>query len=105
MNVKELLMQIPSRVNPAALVDANTCFHFILAGDGGGEVTITARDGKCVAEEGLVGDAKCVVRCEAKLLMDIINKETNPQMAVFSGKLKISNLGEIMKYGKMLGMM
>ena len=105
MTAKELLFAMPARVNPEALTTADTCFHFLLAGEGGGDVTITARDGKCTVEEGLVGEAKCVVRCEAKTLLDVINKDLNPEMALFTGKLKISNVGEIMKYGKMLGVM
>lgn len=105
MTAKELVMALPSQVNQAALVGASTCFHFQLSGDGGGDVTIEAKDGVCTATEGLHGDATCVIKCADDLLVDIMNKNANPQMAVFTGKLKISNLGEMMKYAKMFGMM
>ncbi len=105
MTAKELVMALPSQVNPAALADATTCFHFEISGEGGGNVTITAQDGVCTASEGLNGEAKCVIKCADELLVGIMNKTQNPQMAVFTGKLKISNLGEMMKYAKMFGMM
>jgi putative sterol carrier protein len=105
MTAKEFILALPAQVNPAALQDAQTCFHFQIAGDGGGDFTVQAKDGVCTAVEGLHDEAKCVVKCSDTLLEGIITKTENPQMAVFMGKLKISNLGEMMKYAKMFGLM
>lgn len=103
MTAKEFILSIPERVNPTALAGVDTCFHFKIGGSG--DYTIVAKDGTITTEEGLVGEAKCVVSCEEQLLADIAAGKANPQMAVFSGKLKISNLGEMLKYAKMFGMM
>jgi putative sterol carrier protein len=105
MSAKEFIMALPSRVNPAAIGDANACFHFNIKGDDGGEFTVAAKDGAVTSSEGLAGDPSCVVTCEGDLLMDIVNQKTNAMMAVFSGKLKLSNPGEMMKYAKMFGLM
>ena len=105
MTAKELVMALPSQVNPAALAEATTCFHFQISGEGGGDFTVEAKDGVCTATEGLSSEAKCVVKCSDELLVGIMNKTQNPQMAVFTGKLKISNLGEMMKYAKIFGLM
>jgi putative sterol carrier protein len=105
MTAKEFIMGLPSRVNPAAIGDANTCFHFNIAGEDGGEFTVAAKDGAVTAVEGLQGEPVCKVSCEGSLLMEIVRGEANPMMSVFSGKLKLSNPSEMMKYAKMFGLM
>ncbi|MFA9202335.1 MAG: SCP2 sterol-binding domain-containing protein, partial [Candidatus Nanopelagicaceae bacterium] len=101
MSAKEFIMTLPSRVNPAAVGDANACFHFNIKGDDGGEFTVSAKDGAVTATEGLSDEPTCVVTAEGELLMDIVNGKTNAMMSVFSGKLKLSNPSEMMKYAKM----
>ena len=102
---KDFLMALPSRINPEAIGDKETTFHFKLSGEGGGDYTAHLRGGKCEVVEGLDGEAKCVITSAADVLMEIIRGERNPQMAVFTGKLKISNLGEMMKYASAFGLM
>ncbi len=105
MTAKEFILNLPQQVNPAALADAETCFNFEISGERGGNFTIQAKDGVCTATEGLDDNPKCVVKCSDTLLEGIVSKTENAQMAVFMGKLKISNLGEMMKYAKMFGLM
>jgi putative sterol carrier protein len=105
MTAREFIMQLPSKVNPEALTDKETTFHFKISGEGGGDFTANVKNGQFEVKEGLEGDAKCVVTTADSILMEIIKGERNPQMAVFTGKLKISNLGEMMKYAKVFGLM
>jgi putative sterol carrier protein len=105
MTAKEFIMALPSRVNPEAVGNANACFHFNIKGADGGEFTVAAQDGAVTSEEGLTGEPSCVVTCEGDLLMQIVKGEANAMMSVFSGKLKLSNPGEMMKYAKMFGLM
>ena len=35
----------------------------------------------------------------------LLNKDVNPMMALLTGKLKISNQGEMLKYAKIFGLM
>ncbi|NJN33442.1 MAG: SCP2 sterol-binding domain-containing protein [Saprospiraceae bacterium] len=55
--------------------------------------------------DGLIGAPDCTVTAKSDLLMRILNKEENPMMSVMTGKLKISNLSEMMKFAKIFGLM
>ena len=104
MNAVEFLMDLPDSVNKAALEGHDTRFHFIMK-DTEKAVTLSIKDGELHAEEGLHGEAKCVVKSSETNLMKLVNKDLNPMMAILSGKLKISNQGEMIKYAKILGLM
>lgn len=105
MNAKEFLMGLPDQVKMEAVEGHETRFHFVLSGDEPTEVTLAISGGEITAEEGLVGDAKCVVKSSGDNLMKLVNKDLNPMMALLTGKLKISNQGEMLKYAKILGLM
>ena len=105
MTAKEFLMGLPDKVRPETLEGLETVFHFDIEGDGGGQVTVKVEEGTCVAEEGLHGDPRCVVKAKEGNLMNVLKGETNPLMAVLTGKLKISNQGEMLKYAKIFGLM
>ena len=104
-SIKEFLNELPLKVAPEALEDVNTVLHFDISGDMGGIYTLKIDQGKMSIEEGLQGDAKSTIKASDKLFNELLNKETNPMMAVMTGKLKVSNPGEIMKYIKLLGLM
>ncbi|MCB0688627.1 MAG: SCP2 sterol-binding domain-containing protein [Saprospiraceae bacterium] len=105
MTAKEFLFTLPEKVQPETLDGLETTFHFDISGDGGGQVTVHVKDGKCVAEEGLQGEPKCVVKAKEENLMNVLKGKINPLMAILTGKLKISNQGEMMKYAKIFGLM
>ena len=106
MTAKEFILGFPERINPEALEGkGDTCFHFKISGDEGGEFTAVAVDNKFTVVEGLEGEAKCVITASDKVLMDIIRGEQNPMTAIMFGKLKISNLSEMTKFAKPLGLM
>lgn len=106
MTAKEFIMGFPSRIKPEALEGkGDTCFHFKISGEDGGDFTAVAQNGQFSVKEGLEGDAKCVITASDKDLMAIIKGEQNPMTAIMFGKLKISNLGEMTKFAKPLGLM
>lgn len=98
-------MGLPEKVQQDALEGLETTFHFDIDGDGGGQVTVKVTDGTCVAEEGLHGQPSCVVKAKESNLMSVLRGNINPLMAVLTGKLKISNQGEMLKYAKIFGLM
>lgn len=83
----------------------STLFHFDLKGENGGQLSLKLDDGDLKVIEGLEGEPKCVVTADDTDLLKVLNGETNPMMAVMTGKLKISNVGEMMKYAKLFGLM
>lgn len=108
MNTTEFLLGLPSKVDLAALQGLETNFHFIIARtneEASDEVTIQVKDGAIQAETGLIGEPKCVVRASDENLSKLLKGDLNPMMAILTGKLKISNQGEMLKYAKIFGLM
>lgn len=105
MNAKEFVTSLPSRVAPEAIEGMETVFHFDISGENGVQATVTLKDGKADYKEGLQGDPKCVVTSTDDNLKKLLKGELNPMMAVMTGKVKISNVSEMMKYAKIFGLM
>lgn len=102
---KEFILSLPVRVKPEWLNDVDTNFHFDIDGDAGGQFSVIVRDGKMNVHEQFEGEAKCKVSASEKNFVALLKGDLNPMMAVFTGKLKVSNPGEIMKYARLLGLM
>lgn len=102
-DVKSFLFSLPEKTSPAALEGQNTVFHFDVAD--AGQFTVAVSDGKMNVQEGLSGDPSCKVSCSADSFGKLISGDLNPMMAMMTGKLKISNPGEMLKYAKMFGLM
>jgi putative sterol carrier protein len=105
MTALEFVQSLTSKVNAEAIIGHNTVFHFTIDGDGGGQKTVQIVEGKMEVLDGLVGTAKCVVTVKDDTLMKIVSGQENPMMAFMTGKIKVSNPGELMKYSKIFGLM
>ncbi len=103
IDVKEFLFSLPEKVRPEAVEGVSTLFHFDIADSG--QYTVQLEDGKMDVSEGLTGDPSCKVSTSAANFSKLISGDLNPMMAMMTGKLKISNPGEMMKYAKMFGLM
>lgn len=100
----DFIRSLPSTVRPEWLHNIDdTNFHFDIAGKGGGAFTVLVRDRQLEVHEGFVGDPRCKITAKEENLLKLLRGELNPMMAVFTGKLKISNTAEIMKYAKLFG--
>jgi alkylation response protein AidB-like acyl-CoA dehydrogenase/putative sterol carrier protein len=94
---KEILYSLPGRLKEDKVDDSTEgVFHFFMEGEG--EFTITLKNKQVTVEEGLHGTATCEVKAKASDYADIELGRTNPQMAFMMGKIKITNLGEMMKF-------
>ncbi|MDX2134756.1 MAG: SCP2 sterol-binding domain-containing protein [Saprospiraceae bacterium] len=103
MDLKTFLEKLPSKIDPDAVEGLSTRFHFDIAD--GGQFTLHLDNGKLSVNEGLEGDANCTVTASADTLAKLLSKDLNPMMAMMTGKLKISNPGEMLKYAKIFGLM
>jgi putative sterol carrier protein len=103
MDIKDFIYSLPAKVNPDTVAGLSTVFHFDISD--AGQYTVTLDNGKIAVAEGLVGEAKCKVSTSAETLRKVLTKEMNPTMAVMMGKLKISNLSEMMTYAGKFGLM
>jgi len=96
---RDIIYSLPQRLK-ADKVDANTSsvFHFKLDGPTGGEFTAILKDKNVTVEDGLNGTATCVINAKASDYEDLELGRGNPQMMFMMGKIKVSNLGEVMKF-------
>ena len=105
MTAKEFILTLPERAADISMDDLDTVFHFQLTGEGGGDMTVVLKDNKVETSEGLTGEPKCTLKAKAENFMKLIRGDLNPMMAMMTGKIKISNPGEMLKYAKVLGLM
>ena len=105
-SARDFILGLSSKINPESLAGkADTNFHFKLDGEGGGDFTAAIENEKLNITEGLSGTPKCIVTTTSAILMEIVRKERNPTMAFMTGKIKVSNIGELTKYAKTFGLM
>jgi putative sterol carrier protein len=105
MTAKDFILGLPAKVNKDALEGMETVFHFDISGDDGGQYTVAVADGDIQVQEGLAGEAKCVVKGTDENLIGVISGKINPMMALMTGKIKITNQGEMLKYARLFGLM
>lgn len=103
MDIKQFLKNLPQNVHANAIEDVNTLFHFDMGDSLDDKYTVTVADGTINVSTGLNGEAKCVVKASPDTLTRLINKDLNPMTAMMTGKIKISNISELMKHAKTLG--
>jgi putative sterol carrier protein len=108
-SARDFIVSLPQTVKPEWLENVDdTNFHFDIEGEGGkggGQFSVIVKNKKLEVHEQFVGEPKCKVSAKESNLIKLLRGELNPMMAVFTGKLKISNTGEIMKYAKLFGLM
>lgn len=103
IDAKEFLFSLPQKVAPEAIEGHNTLFHFNIADSG--QYSVEINDGKMAVSEGLSGTPTCKVEISAQNLSKLLSGDLNAMMAMTMGKLKISNIGEMLKYAKIFGIM
>ncbi len=105
MTSREFIYALPAKVSPDAIEGIETLFHFDLEGEGGGQFSVKVTDGKVIVSDGLNGDPACVVRANEETFNKLVSGDLNPMMAVLTGKVKISNQGEMIRFAKIFGLM
>ncbi len=103
IDAKEFFNSLPTKVKPEVLEGLDTLFHFDITNSG--QFTVRAHDSKLTVEDGFHGEPKCKVTTTAENFSKLLSGDLNPMMAVMTGKLKLSNPGEMMKYAKIFGLM
>jgi len=103
IDVKEFLFSLPQKASPEVLEGHETLFHFDIADSG--QYTVQITDGKLLVSEGFSGEPTCTVSTSAESFAKLLSGKLNPMMAMMTGKLKISNPGEMLKYAKIFGLM
>lgn len=103
-NASFFIVNLPKAVKPEWLNGVETNFHFDISGNTGGQYSIIVKDNEMNVHDGFVGDPSCKIAASDENFLKLLKGDLNPMMAVFSGKVKVSNPGEIMKYAKLFGL-
>ncbi len=99
MTAKEIIYTLPERFKSDKVDDhVLHVFHMKLDGETGGEFTIDVKDKNVIIQDGLVGTPTCVITAKATDYEDLELGRGNPQMMFMMGKIKVTNLSEVMKF-------
>jgi alkylation response protein AidB-like acyl-CoA dehydrogenase/putative sterol carrier protein len=97
---KEIIASIPLRIKKDKAENYTTIFQFDIAGDNGGQYTLTVNNGDAKVEEGLLGTPECVVTADAQVYEDIELGKMDPTMAFMGGQIRVTNIGAMMQFAK-----
>lgn len=95
VTIQDIMFSLPKRYKVEKAPQYETIFHFVFEEI---QFTVNIKAGKCHVEEGLIGEPKCLVRTKAQTYVDLTMGKGNPQMAVMMGKVKVSNIPEMMQF-------
>jgi putative sterol carrier protein len=76
-------------------------YHFKISGEHGGNFTVRVKDGVCTSDDGLLDEPKCVIEAKDVDYEDVEYGRMNAQMAVLMGRIKVSNIGSMLKFVEM----
>jgi crotonobetainyl-CoA:carnitine CoA-transferase CaiB-like acyl-CoA transferase/putative sterol carrier protein len=100
ITASRILESAPMRFRPEKASTVTSTFHFIISGDENFGYTITIVDSKCTLTKELTGTPTCTIKTTARTYIELETGKANPQMALMTGKIKVSNIGEMMQFAK-----
>ena len=96
---REIIFSLPGRLKRDKVSgELETTFHFDLNGETGGQYTVNLNGTECTVSDGLTGVPNCVVSADASVYEDVELGRANPTMAFMEGKVRVSDIGEMMKF-------
>ncbi len=99
-SAEDLIRSLPDRFRPGRAEGWSAVFHWVVAGADPREWTVRVGGGVCIVEEGHHGEPACVVRTDAATYAGIEAGDVNPQVALMTGRITVSNLAEMMRFVK-----
>jgi len=100
-NVAELFETLPLRFRADRAAGWNARFHFRFKDSARPDWTVVIEDGFCRALEGHDGAADCVVTTTEKTYLAIESGQQSPETAFLLGKVKVSNVAAMTRFGKL----
>lgn len=86
-------------------VNSDSVFHFSISGEEGGEYTVTIKDRILSVQKGLHHEPKCEISATDQNFKNVLLGISNPGIALANGKLKITNVAEVLRFAKPLGLL
>ncbi|MCL4143682.1 UNVERIFIED_CONTAM: hypothetical protein GTU68_064526 [Idotea baltica] len=98
---REIIENLSTRFKEDKAANYSGIFHFQIEGNKGGKFTVNIDKGKIDIQKGLSGDASCIVDVTDEVYEGVESGKINPQEALMSGQLKVSDLGAMMKFSSL----
>ena len=98
--ISGLVSSLPRRFQPDKAGGWHARLHLRLSGGDVPEWTVRVEDGRCEVAAGLTGDPTCVVEMMGDTYVAIETGRLNPQVAFMTGRVKVSNIAEMMMFIK-----
>lgn len=95
---REIIESIPLRFRPEKAGEYSGAVFFDLSGPEGGQWTVRISEGLCHLDSGQTAIPTCIVSADAAVYADLELGRIDAQQAVLSGKLKVSNLMDMMQF-------
>ncbi|HEX4925507.1 MAG TPA: SDR family NAD(P)-dependent oxidoreductase, partial [Bdellovibrionales bacterium] len=90
------LMEVAFTADKAA--GWSSVMHFMI--EGADNYTVEVNNGTCKVTKGTVGTPTCKITTKAETMAGMIEGKISGQSAFMSGKIKASNMGDMIKFGK-----
>ena len=100
-SVAAIVNTFPERFQSRKAKGFQAVLHYKITGSGGGNYTVKIEKGHCLVEEGLTGKSTCVIETTDKNFIDMETGKTNPQIAFMLGKIKTTDIKQLMKFVKL----
>lgn len=97
---QQIIESIPFRFRPEKATGYEAVFQFDISGEEQLQYTVNIHGGTCTLTQGLQGTPTCTVTTKAKTYVELETGKANPQMALMTGKVKISNIAAMMQFAK-----
>jgi alkylation response protein AidB-like acyl-CoA dehydrogenase/putative sterol carrier protein len=96
---RQIIQSLSKRLKTKKAEAVKGVYHFDIQGSNGGKFTVIIDNGVCKVQEGLSGEANCVVETTDAIYEAVELGKMNPQEAFMSGQIKASNPMEMLVFG------
>ncbi|MFN8288480.1 MAG: CoA transferase [Chitinophagales bacterium] len=100
ITAQQIIESIPSRFRPEKAEGISINFQFAITGAEDLQYTVIIQNGNCQLIEGHTGTADCLLQTTADVYVDLETGKANPQMALMSGQVQLSNIAVMMQFAK-----
>jgi len=97
----QLFQSVAARFRTEKANGVTLTFHFDISAPGGCQYTIAIANGSCAVAEGLQGAANCLIETDGDTYVGLETGAINPQDALMQGKVKVSNLMDMLAFAKL----